>query len=103
MVNVSLKSKQIGKSMLGLTLLFLSGCSTKFEVKSTTLWSGFVNGASVSGYGSATYSAKPGDACAFQKATNAGTLAVRAKGWHGDGNWKSTSAPYGVVTAVASR
>lgn len=83
--------------ILALALL-ASGCSSRYEVQSDTSWSGFVDDHSVTGSGSATFSARPSSGASFSKSTEAGTLRARATGWHGDGQWASTSAPYGTVT-----
>lgn len=78
--------------------LLAAGCSTKYEVESDTTWTGFVDHASVEGSGSRTYSAESHSSATFMKSTDGGMLRARAKGWHGDGKWHKTTAPYGAVT-----
>lgn len=84
--------------ILAALALFAAGCSSRYEVQSDTSWTGFVDDHSVTGSGSATFSARPSSGASFSKSTEAGILRARATGWHGDGQWASTSAPYGTVT-----
>lgn len=81
--------------------LALAGCSTKFEVRSDTSWTGVIGGHDVSGYGAATYDARSAEKATFTKGTQNGTLSARVKGWRGDGRWIDTSYPYGSVSVLA--
>jgi len=89
-----------------LIIAFLTGCSSDFraEVKSDTAWSGSFDGVTVSGYKNqdVKLEAKDGIAVAVvQKSTERGSLTVTIRNdsfLGSDGDSKTTTAPYGVVS-----
>lgn len=90
----------VGAFALTLLVLLLTSCGKRIEVRSSTSWSGHVNGASVAGTGNRTFdldgpTGEP-SCWVFQKDTEAGDLAITTKRGHGDE--PSTREPYGVVT-----
>ena len=84
--------------LLLLTLMLgMCGCSVKVQVESDTSWTGVVNGASVEGSGSKTYTLRESNKCVvFQKETSRGFLTIK-----GDVPTTTTTAEFGVVSACA--
>lgn len=95
-------------------VLLLSACRQDFkaEVESNTSWSGSFGGASVDGSGNRTVDLPDEDpqCVAVQKTTRNGSLSVRVVVENGgflgvagpsSGEWVTTTAEFGVVTACS--